>query len=771
MNYSDLKTEVLSGAFPLGVPENLRTHLESYVLSSLIEIQRYVPCVRYRHDNVYAANQTFWLCGASVITAPEGRVLRVYTVENEGWCDPVIYNPVTMAEFRRWQAAWQSQWRNSLYADAVPSGTALPMGFNVPDTSSDAACGRATVGVYAFDPTSKRLYIGPWIQSTESVVVEWQGIKRTWNDGDLVPSGADFVRLCQLFVEREYGRRFGCSDLGVRERAWDEALADYATTCQQESQLHGAPRSADEASSAIWSIFTPDPVTDTTVTVDSYTFAFVGNVGDDNPDPDALPALVSEDAPSMVFLLGDSKRAGVGAVTTLSPWSEFTADGRVRAALGNVDLDDGVLAADVRTLAGNPGNGRYFTVTVGPVSVFVINSGINSADDVVEPDSNFAGSKQYTDILASIIRSTSPWKFVVLHHSPYTSGSVEYPGEADLRWVSNLPVHAVLSGAPHHYERLLVKDRTHINVGSGGGTLETFRDNPYPGSQSRQEYLGYVRLTADDETASFDFVDIDGTVRDSIEFDNPGVLTVLADMPSDPSITSHPASMVVAEGSSALLSVAATGTEPFTYQWQKDGVDIPDSNDPTYLAEDVTESSYYRVLVEGPEGAQLSKPAQIIIGSSGGSGSGGIVYFDSVADLVADDRTDWVWALVVNFEPGDGNLGLWQVLPSSSVLVPNGTDVLQTAAGRNVFRVFYREYHGPETAVDTTYATYTVSRPVWFASYTELEASSVNTPLAVTVDINGALAFFQSTDGSDESGTKYVDWVANSEGIHYRRIL
>lgn len=773
MNYAQLKTEVLAAAFPLGVPENLQTSLESYVQSALIEIQRWVPCTRYRHDNVYAACQTYWHCGASVITAPVGRILRAYTVENEGWCNPVIYNPVSVGEFRRWQARWQTMWRNSYYRTVVPNGTsALPMGFDVPNTSSDAACGRANTGVYALDPSSKRLYIGPWLQTTESLVVEWQGIKRTWVDGDLTPSDPDFIRLCRLFVELEYGRKWGCADLAVKEIAWREALADIAVTCREETKLHGEPATAEEASAGIWNVYTPDAVDATAEESGEHIFTFVGNVGDANPTPEALPDIVAEDNPDgLVFLVGDSKNASQGALTTLSYWSDFTSTDRVRAALGNVDLDDGVLASDVRTLVGNPGNGRYFTVTRGPVSVFVIDSGINSSDELVEPDANYAGGKQYNEVLAAIVRDTSPWKIAILHHPPYTSGAVTYPGLADIRWVSNLPVHAVITAHPHNYERLFIRNRHHINVGTGGGTLESFRENPYPGSQTRVEELGYLRLTATCDEATFEFVDLDGAVQDTLAFSDPGITTILADMPADPSITIHPASMVVAEESAALLSVTASGTTPFSYQWQVDGVDIPDANDSTYLIESVTTSNSYRVLVVGPNGAELSRAATILVGSGTGAGGGGLVYFDTVAEMVADTRTDWAWALVLNFEPLDGNIGMWQMLPSDSILVPNGTDILQTAATRNVFRIFYREYLGPEESSDPEYVDYDVSVPTWFASYTDLQASTVTTPLVITIDLNGALAFFEYTDGTDETGTEGVDWVTNSNDVHYRRVV
>jgi hypothetical protein len=143
-------------------------------------------------------------------------------------------------------------WRNAYYRDVVPNGTsALPMGFDVPNASSDATCGRAQAGVYALDATSRRLYVGPWLQTTESLVVEWQGIKRAFADGDLVPDDADFIRLCRLFVELEYGRKWGCNDLPVREFSWREALADISVTCRAgDSKLHGEPATAEEASAA-----------------------------------------------------------------------------------------------------------------------------------------------------------------------------------------------------------------------------------------------------------------------------------------------------------------------------------------------------------------------------------------------------------------------------------------------------------------------------------------------------------------------------------------
>src|SRR5580692_5004846 len=49
-----------------------------------------------------------------------------------------------------------------------------------------------------------------------------------------------------------------------------------------------------------------------------------------------------------------------------------------------------------------------------------------------------------------------------------------------------------------------------------------------------------------------------------------------------PSITAQPQSQTVAVGSSATFSVAATGTAPLSYQWQKNQVAIPGATLATY---------------------------------------------------------------------------------------------------------------------------------------------------------------------------------------------
>ncbi len=651
MNFGDLKERIKQDAWPNGVPENLEDAVGTYVLSGLIEAQRNIKCLQYRHDDVYAACQTFWNCGASVITAPKGRILRAYTIDNDAWCRPVPLRPVSMPEFRRWQTKWKANWRSSYFSPPA-SGAQLPMGFDVPTTSSDAVCGRATTGIFALEASANRLWVGPWIQTTESIVLEWQGIKRSWSDGDIVPDDEDFIRLIRLFTELEFGRKWAADDLPIRERAYSEALADMMATCHVESELHGEPVSAEEASAAIWSAFVPETaVTEEAVPDDTAAVAFVGETGLADEDAIAVANAISANEPENVVLLGNCKD-GNDAETAMAPYAEFTAASKLKAALGNKDLDDANLGLDVRTLAGNPGNGRYYVVQYGPVSVFVINSGFNTAGGMVEPDGNFEGSRQFAEVMAAVLRDTNPWKIAVIHHPPYTSGADYYPGTDSLRWVAELPVHAIISARSANYERLTINSRRYFVVGTGGLPLRGFNATALPGSQIRiDDEFGFLRLDADCDSATFKFLDLAGAELDSETISTPAVPATPV-MPLDPYITVQPASQAVISGGSVTLSVTATGTAPLAYQWMVNGVVIGGATSATYVVNPVTTPGTYRVLVSNPVSAVLSDAALVLPVTGTGDA------IEQVADLatfVAGDYTHAAGIILLldgNEEPG-----------------------------------------------------------------------------------------------------------------------
>lgn len=80
-----------------------------------------------------------------------------------------------------------------------------------------------------------------------------------------------------------------------------------------------------------------------------------------------------------------------------------------------------------------------------------------------------------------------------------------------------------------------------------------------------------------------------------------------------PTITKQPASQTVIIGDTASFSVTASGSQPITYQWRKDDVDIPGATDPNLIIDEITTSDFgiYTVVVTNEGGAEVSVPALV----------------------------------------------------------------------------------------------------------------------------------------------------------------
>ena len=128
-----------------------------------------------------------------------------------------------------------------------------------------------------------------------------------------------------------------------------------------------------------------------------------------------------------------------------------------------------------------------------------------------------------------------------------------------------------------------------------------------------------------------------------------------------PTITLHPVNLNVAPGQDATFTVAATGTAPLAYQWQRDGVDIAGANAATYTlraaALSDTETSF-RAVVSNVAGSATSNPATLDVTGS--------VPVLTIAPQPAD--TSVVAGTTASFTVGGtcsvGTLGIqWQVIP------------------------------------------------------------------------------------------------------------
>lgn len=145
----------------------------------------------------------------------------VVGASNDDWCAKVYFEQVEYMYIERYVAAcagcssnkfWSmcnailfnifGHWRTKrLYNPPTDIGfeglPPLPPGFHYPQTSTDAG-GRSPRGFYAIK--HERIYLAPWIESTESVVVEWNGLKTNWISADLVSDDPKFIEAVRLLV-------------------------------------------------------------------------------------------------------------------------------------------------------------------------------------------------------------------------------------------------------------------------------------------------------------------------------------------------------------------------------------------------------------------------------------------------------------------------------------------------------------------------------------------------------------------------------------------
>jgi hypothetical protein len=85
-----------------------------------------------------------------------------------------------------------------------------------------------------------------------------------------------------------------------------------------------------------------------------------------------------------------------------------------------------------------------------------------------------------------------------------------------------------------------------------------------------------------------------------------------------PVIISPPANQSVAAGNALQLSVVAAGTPPFTYQWLKDGREVPGATSPNLILETtgVTDAGHYSVRISNRLASIVSASVEITVRAS-----------------------------------------------------------------------------------------------------------------------------------------------------------
>ncbi|QCX00275.1 hypothetical protein FGM00_09185 [Aggregatimonas sangjinii] len=252
-------------------------------------------------------------------------------------------------------------------------------------------------------------------------------------------------------------------------------------------------------------------------------FAVIGDYGVDDSNELAVSELVKSWNPEFILTVGDNNYVD-GEASTIDPnigkyYSDFiypyngifgegASVNQFFPSPGNHDYDTNN-AQPYYDYFELPGNERYYDFVKGDVHFFSLNSNIE------EPDGVSASSVQGQWLRQKLAASTSKWKIVYFHHTPFSSG---YHGSnSRMQWpYRQWGATAVIYGHDHHYERIEIDRVLYFVNGSGGRTLRSFTRTELPDTKVRYaDEHGAMRINASANEIRFRFFNVNGDLIDS----------------------------------------------------------------------------------------------------------------------------------------------------------------------------------------------------------------------------------------------------------------
>ena len=387
--------------------------------------------------------------------------------------------------------------------------------------------------------------MAPWLQSNETLVVEWDGVKGDWQDTDMLDTelwNPRVLAALRSFVEWNHCLRFG-DDLQKAKALrglFDEQLAGIIHDCRESTRQRQALECVNPTP-------TSDQLTDDAIPDEEepLVLAAVGDFGDDNANRDLVTDLMESWEPSLFLSLGDqwygSTSTEADLLTSIGDWYQsMVTDGKFLPCIGNHDRDPGghlpitrsyFTFPKIRTAAGEMVSPGYYSYTIdNRLTVFVLDTGYDNSEVNQQADGVTASSKQAAWLRVALARSTSAFNIVVGHQPPYTSRKTVETGDAfpgdgrrayqALRWpFKTWGADVYLSSHIHSYERLEVEGFPYIVCGAGGRDLTgTFDGDMVESSQaSDDENYGALKIECTCNLLTIGFYSTDGVLVDEKE--------------------------------------------------------------------------------------------------------------------------------------------------------------------------------------------------------------------------------------------------------------
>ncbi len=257
------------------------------------------------------------------------------------------------------------------------------------------------------------------------------------------------------------------------------------------------------------------------------------------------------------------------------------------------------------------------------------------------------GDAQYKWLKATLEQSKAKFKFVFAHHVLGTQrGGIDValkyewggqnnngtPGFTQNRPTWALPIHQLFvankvtiffQGHDHIWVHQQLDGVTYQALGSPANPNYSLFNSDAYATGERFPDSGYTRVTVAPTGVKVEYVrtylpadEGPGKVNGSVQF--AYTVGTAAEQTNTPVITAQPRSQAVSTGSAVTFSVSATSALPLTYQWKRNGADIPGATTAVLgiARMQAADAGSYTVVVSTTAGSVTSAVAALTLGAS-----------------------------------------------------------------------------------------------------------------------------------------------------------
>lgn len=239
MTFQEYLNDILLRVFPDGHSQRLRGRYSAWLRDFFIEAQRYIPQLQESHREYIGQDATFFSCGSAAFTAPRGKIIGLETQLATDNCDRVVAEFYPQSEY---QQLVDRKVESGCNGDA-PYGyyevgstyfeyPDLPLGLQHATPEVDLRYRSRERFYSVFDGY---VWTYPVIQSTETAVLRWRGIKTNWGATDEIPWKDEIgdedrrvMSLAELYLQWKAKLYDDCDENGAMtfKSLYDRAFAE-----------------------------------------------------------------------------------------------------------------------------------------------------------------------------------------------------------------------------------------------------------------------------------------------------------------------------------------------------------------------------------------------------------------------------------------------------------------------------------------------------------------------------------------------------------------